>query len=96
MNEFNQDSRDARVRTHERGLEEVSRKKDLVGGSEPHDPGAVELPLGVGADLGHAVEAGCEHDKHGGRDGAHHDGPAALLEAVEREHGQPPQRRLEE
>ena len=74
----------------------MAREEDLVGGGEPHDPGAVELPLGAAADLGHGVEAGREQDEDGGRDGARHDGPAPALEAVEREHGELPQRRLEE
>lgn len=84
------------MRTHERGLEEVARDEDLVGGGEPHDPGAVDLPLGAAADLSHAVEAGREQDEDGGRHGTHHDGRAPPLEMVEREHGQLPQRRLEE
>jgi hypothetical protein len=74
----------------------VAREEDLVGGGEPAGPGAVELSRGAAADLGHAVDAGGEHDEDGGGDGAHHDGATPALEGVEPEHGQLPQRRPEE
>lgn len=68
----------------------MAAHEDLIGGSEGADLGRSVL------DLGHAIDAGCKHDKDGASHGLDHDRATPPLEPIQCHDSQLPERRLEE